>query len=133
MTNKFKKGQKVFVKIPIMNHKYKGIIEGFSPASSFTEWLYRIRLEDGHLCFSYGQFIEERRSEVNLKEDKMETILKQITDKIDGELETIRKTGFTTDDPFRVPTEETIYYEGKEVALKDLKTWIQNNIKGGVR
>jgi len=51
----------------------------------------------------------------------MKTILEQITDKIDSELKVAKD--------YKRMYPDYVYYEGKEVALNDLKTWIQNNIK----
>ena len=59
---------------------------------------------------------------------KTKSDVQRILDKIEGEIETIKKTGFISKDPLAPPTEEGIYYEGKDTALNDIKTWIKENI-----
>ena len=52
---------------------------------------------------------------------KIKNDVERILDKIEGELETAQ--GYQ--EPF---AESSEYFEGKEKALDDLKTWIQENI-----
>jgi len=54
---------------------------------------------------------------------KTKTDVKKILDKIDGEIETAKKYSQQVADIGRS------YFGGKYAALRDLKTWIQENIK----
>jgi len=53
----------------------------------------------------------------------MDDNIKKIMDKIDGEIETADEYIRSISD-----MEDKRYFQGKEQALEDLKTWIQENI-----
>jgi len=55
---------------------------------------------------------------------KTKTDVEKIMDKIDGEIETADEYIRSISD-----MEDKRYFQGKEQALEDLKTWIQENIK----
>ena len=56
---------------------------------------------------------------------KTKTNIKKIIDKIDGKIKTAKKMQTVN----YVSEEGKQYYSGKQIALEDLKTWIQENIK----
>jgi len=60
---------------------------------------------------------------MNEKKSEVERIL----DKIEGEIQTAKKWN----DIYTCEMEDRQYYAGKEKALDDLKTWIQENIVDG--
>jgi len=55
--------------------------------------------------------------------------IKQIMDKIDGEIKCANNSSqYSMYKEFGEDTKKREYFEGKEVSLKDLKAWIQENI-----
>jgi len=61
---------------------------------------------------------------------KTKTDVEQIMDKIDGEIKCANNSSqYSMYKEFGEDTKKREYFEGKQKALEDLKTWINENIK----